>query len=64
MYQSPNADVKLLMKQNHVRQWQIAKKLHIDETTFSKKMAREKLTGEFRTLVIEAIEEVAQELSS
>ena len=23
MYQSPNADIKLMMKQRHVRQWQI-----------------------------------------
>ena len=37
MYQSPNADIKLMMKQRHVRQWQIAKKLEITNAHFPKK---------------------------
>lgn len=59
MYQSPNADIKLMMKQRHVRQWQIAKQLHINECTFSKKIARERLTEEFKTSVIKAIEDLS-----
>lgn len=59
MYQSPNADIKLMMKQRHVRQWQIAKKLEINECTFSKKIARERLPEDFKESVIKAIEDLS-----
>lgn len=59
MSQLLNADIKQMMRERNIRQWQIAKALNIHESVLSRKIAREKLTGELRESVIEAIEKLS-----
>ena len=52
-----NAKIRALMKQNNIFMWQVAKKLNIYETSFSK-LFREELSEERKQQVLSAIEEI------
>ena len=52
-----NQQIKDLMKQNNIFMWQVAKKLGVYETSFSK-WFREELSEERKQQVLSAIEEI------
>lgn len=58
---SKNEDIRSLMKQSGVKQWEIAKATGINEATLSRKLTREELTASEKEKIIEAIEAVQKE---
>lgn len=62
MRKSPNQDVKDLMRQKNIRQWEVAEKLGISEFTFSRYISRKPLDKEFKEKIINAISELEKEV--
>lgn len=56
-----NAEIRLLAAGKGVRQWQIAKRLGISETWFTRIM-RDELTNDMQERVITAINQIADEM--
>lgn len=52
-----NEKIRAMMRENNIFMWQVAKKLNVYETSFSK-WFREELTAERKQLVMSAIEEI------
>lgn len=52
-----NAEIKDLLKAEHIYMWQVAKKLNIHETTFIR-WFRDELSEERKKVVLSAVEEI------
>lgn len=55
-----NAEIRVSLTSSGVRQWEVAERLGIPETTFSRMMRRE-LPEEKKTAVRKAIQEIKRE---
>ena len=56
-----NSDIKVEIFSAGLKQWQIAKELNIDESTFSKKLNRDILSDTFKARIKEAINKLKKE---
>lgn len=55
-----NAEIKKFAKENHVRLWEVADRLNVADTTFSKKLRRELLPEE-KSTIMSIISDIAKE---
>ena len=52
-----NQEIKAVLRENHIYMWEVAKKLNVHETVFSR-WFREELSEERKQLVLSAVEEI------
>lgn len=55
-----NAEIKKFAKENHVCLWEVADRLNVADTTFSKKLRRELLPEE-KSTIMSIISDIAKE---
>ncbi len=59
-FKNPNADIRRAIAEAGITQWQVAKRLHLQDTNFSR-LLRDDLSEDKKKIIFDAIEELKDE---